>query len=123
MCENSLWGSHSREDSYPRAHTRRNLQRTGEHAVNVNAAQQVYNRVMPTLLREGPYRFYFVSADRYEPSHIHVQYDDGFAKFWLDSVELHSSGNFSRPELHRILWIVEQKQARFLEVWNGYFDS
>ncbi|MYC62894.1 MAG: DUF4160 domain-containing protein [Caldilineaceae bacterium SB0661_bin_34] len=122
MC-GSLWGSHSREDSCPRVHTRRNLQRTGEHAVHANAARQVYNRVMPTILREGPYRFYFVSADRYEPPHIHVRHDNGFAKFWLDPVELQSSGNFSRPELRRILQIIGQNQARFLEEWNGYCDS
>ena len=45
-----------------------------------------------------------------------------FAKFWLDPVELQISGNFSRQELRWILRIVEQKQARFLEEWNGYFD-
>ncbi len=91
--------------------------------MNANAARQGYNRVMPTILREGPYRFYFVSADRYEPPHIHVRRDNGFAKLWLDPVELQSSGNFSRPELRQILQIVEQNQARFLEEWNGYFDS
>ena len=78
---------------------------------------------MPTILREGAYRFYFVSVDRYEPLHIHVRCDNGFAKFWLDSVELQSSGNFSRPESRRIPRIVEQNQARFLEEWNDYFDS
>lgn len=39
---------------------------------------------MPTVLRDGPYRFYFVSSDRDEPSHIHVRTHSGFAKFWLD---------------------------------------
>ena len=70
----------------------------------------------------GPYRFCFVSAVRYEPPHIHVRRDDGFAKFWLDPVELQSSGNFSRPELRRVLRSVERNQARFSEDWDGYFD-
>ena len=90
--------------------------------MNANATRQGYNRAMPTILREGPYRFYFVSADRYELPHIHVRRDDGFAKFWLSPVELQSSGNFSRRELRRILRIVERNQVRLLEDWNDYFD-
>ena len=56
---------------------------------------------MPTILREGPFRFYFVSGDRGEPPHVHIGRDNGFAKFWLDPVELQTSGNFSRVELRR----------------------
>ena len=36
---------------------------------------------MPALLREGPYRFYFVSGDRNEPPHVHVRRDRSYAKF------------------------------------------
>jgi hypothetical protein len=38
---------------------------------------------MPTVLRSGPYRFFFYSADGAEPPHIHVERDDNTAKFWL----------------------------------------
>ena len=51
---------------------------------------------MPTLLRDGPYRFYFYLGDRPEPPHVHVQRDNHIAKFWLDPVTLHSSGGM-RP--------------------------
>lgn len=37
--------------------------------------------VMPTVLRIGPYRFYFYSHEPNEPSHIHVDRDDLSAKF------------------------------------------
>ena len=47
---------------------------------------------MPTVLREGPYRFYFYLGDRPEPPHVHVQRDNHIAKFWLDPVALQSSG-------------------------------
>ena len=77
---------------------------------------------MPTILREGPCQFCFVSANRYDPPHIHVRCDDGFAKLWLNPAELQSSGDFSRPELRRVLWSVERNQARFPEDWDGYFD-
>lgn len=39
---------------------------------------------MPTVLRLGPYRFFFYSVDRGEPPHVHVRRDRGTAKFWLD---------------------------------------
>jgi hypothetical protein len=41
---------------------------------------------MPTVLRIGPYRFYFVSHDMDEPPHVHVDRDDESAKFWLAAV-------------------------------------
>ena len=78
---------------------------------------------MPTILREGPYRFYFVSADRGEPPHVHVRRDDSFAKFWLTPVELQSSGNIGRAEVRAIQSIVERNQMAFLEAWNDYFSS
>lgn len=77
---------------------------------------------MPTVLREGPYRFYFVSADRVEPPHIHVRRDDGFAKFWLNPVALQNSGNLGSRELRRIHRIVERRRSEFLEAWYDYFD-
>lgn len=36
---------------------------------------------MPTVLRIGPYRFFFYSGDGGEPPHIHVERDDAIAKF------------------------------------------
>jgi len=36
---------------------------------------------MPTILRVGPYRFFFYSADGEEPPHVHVERDDSVAKF------------------------------------------
>lgn len=120
MCGGRLLARHIRQDSGPHA---RDLHLHQPGTANANSARQGYNHAMQTILREGACRFYFVSADRYESPHIHVRRDDGFAKFWRDLVELQSSGNFSRPELRRILRIVEQNQVRFLEEWNDYFDS
>lgn len=38
---------------------------------------------MPTVLRDGPYRFFFYASDRGEPPHVHVQRELMVAKFWL----------------------------------------
>ena len=43
---------------------------------------------MPTILRQGPYRFFFYAGDRDEPVHVHVERDDSIAKFWLDPLRL-----------------------------------
>lgn len=50
---------------------------------------------MPTVLRVGPYRFFFFSGDRDEPPHIHVERDENHAKFWLDPVRLEESSGFT----------------------------
>jgi hypothetical protein len=43
---------------------------------------------MPTVLRIGPYRLFFVSLDYDEPPHVHVKRDNMVAKFWLEPVAL-----------------------------------
>ena len=78
---------------------------------------------MPVFLREGPYRFFVVSADRVEPPHIHVRRNANVAKFWLDPVELQESGNFRGAEIRRIQRIVEDNQSMLLEAWHEKFDS
>lgn len=43
---------------------------------------------MPTVLRSGPYRFFFYAGDRDEPPHVHVERGEAIAKFWLSPVKL-----------------------------------
>lgn len=43
---------------------------------------------MPTVLRVGPYRFFFYSYDLGERMHIHVICGRNEAKFWLDDCSL-----------------------------------
>ncbi len=42
---------------------------------------------MPTVLRHGPYRFFFYAGDRDEPPHVHIERDSKIAKLWLDPVD------------------------------------
>ena len=70
---------------------------------------------MPTIMRSGPYRFFFFAGDKEEPSHVHVEREDDIAKFWLDPVRLQRSGGFSRVELTRIDRLVRKHQAQLLE--------
>lgn len=78
---------------------------------------------MPTVLRIGPYRFFFYSGDGLEPQHIHVERDDQIAKFWLDPVRLARSGGYNRTELSEIEHLVTDNEFRLLEAWNEYFGA
>jgi len=78
---------------------------------------------MPTVLRSGPYRFFFYSADRQEPRHVHVERDDCRAKFWLDPVRLHDSAGFRGPELRAIEAQVAQHADEFRKAWDDHFTS
>ena len=78
---------------------------------------------MPTVLREGPYRFYWFSHEPGEPPHVHVDRDDCSAKFWIQPVALARNIGFPAYELRRIRAIVESNQTSFLEAWNGYFGA
>ena len=78
---------------------------------------------MPTVLRIGPYRFFFFAGDRDEPPHIHVEREEKVAKFWLDPVRLQSSGGFSRNEIIRIQRVVGEYQIQLREAWNAYFHD
>lgn len=78
---------------------------------------------MPTVLRLGPYRFFFYSNENGEPAHIHIQRDTMLAKFWLKPVALASSTRFSSKELRKLEKLVSENKIQFMEAWNEYFSS
>ena len=78
---------------------------------------------MPTVLRHGPYRFFFYAGDRGEPPHVHVERDASKAKFWLDPVRLEQSRGFPRAELRRIRRVIDDSSEELLRSWHDYFDQ
>ena len=70
---------------------------------------------MPTILRSGPSRLFFYSADYDEPPHVHVERDAKIAKFWLDPVRLQASGGFNRKEIRTIQRLVEENAGVLIE--------
>jgi hypothetical protein len=78
---------------------------------------------MPTVLRVGPYRFFFYAGDRDEPLHVHVEREEKVAKFWLDPIRLQESGGFSRPELNRIQKLLGAYQDSLRKAWDEYFGG
>ncbi|WP_456386715.1 DUF4160 domain-containing protein [Desulfolithobacter sp.] len=78
---------------------------------------------MPTILKIGPYRFFFYSNERGELPHIHVQRERFLAKFWLNPVSLAGSKRFASHELRTIQKHVDKNRAIFLEAWNEHISS
>ena len=78
---------------------------------------------MPTVLRSGPYRFYFYSHEPNEPPHIHVDRDNATAKFWLVPVALARNWGFPAAELGRIEAVIIVNEEALLEAWYEFFGT
>jgi hypothetical protein len=78
---------------------------------------------MPTILRIGPYRFYFFSNEGDEPPHVHIDRDAATAKVWLDPLELARSRGFRPKEINAIMQIVAEHRRQLLEAWHDYFGA
>jgi hypothetical protein len=66
---------------------------------------------------------YFVSHDLEEPPHVHVDWDDQSAKFWLAPVALARNIGFSAIELRRIHRLIVDHEPRLLEAWNEHLGG
>jgi len=78
---------------------------------------------MPTVLKIGPYRFFFYSSDGNEPVHIHVERENMTAKFWLDPIRFQESTGFKRSEILKIQKLVQDHVHILVEAWNEYFNG
>lgn len=78
---------------------------------------------MPTVLRVGPYRFFFYSNEGHEPPHIHISSGDGEAKVWLDPVEVAWSAGLNERQMKRVLAIIEENREMMLAAWQEYFGE
>ena len=78
---------------------------------------------MPTVLRFGPYRFYFYSHEPNEPPHVHIDREEQSCKFRLNPVTLARNLGFSPKELRDSGKTVMENEKRLLEVWHEYFGD
>ncbi len=75
---------------------------------------------MPTIYREGPFRFFFNSREEAR-IHVHVEAPDGTAKFWMEPiVALAVHHGFSTPELTRAETIVKEHRDEFIAAWRRH---
>lgn len=76
---------------------------------------------MPTILRFGPYRFYFFAYDCRERRHVHVDHDNFSAKFWLDpQIALAHNHGFSNRELRDIERVIQNNLETLRNEWDSF---
>ncbi len=77
----------------------------------------------PTVLRIGPYRFFFNSREETR-RHVHVATLDGIAKFWLEpKIALASYHRLNQRELNRIDALVRENENDLKSAWNRHFGQ
>ena len=84
------------------------MSRLGNWAVRATG----YGASVPTVLRIGPYRFFFWSNESSEPPHVHVEAGDAHAKIWLAPVRLEKNDGYNPRALRRL----HELTAHYLEV-------
>ena len=75
---------------------------------------------MPTVLRIGPFRFHFYANEKGEPPHVHVDFEDGDVKFWLDPVALARNRGVPVSRLREIERLVREYRPLLLEKYNEF---
>jgi hypothetical protein len=76
----------------------------------------------PTVFKEDGYRFFFFSREE-SRMHVHVQCQNGEAKFWLEpEIELAKNYNLSRQQLKIIENIIEERQNDLRNAWQRHFN-
>ena len=97
------------------------MSRSEVHAGMMAARRTIREVGVPTLLRSGPYRFFFHSQE-HDPPHVHVEFADGSAVFNLTTAGSKRAKGYTR-HLARIEEIVTKHEAEFLRRWYEYFDG
>lgn len=79
---------------------------------------------MPTLLILFGLRFYFYSND-HEPFHIHVESQDGVAKFEIvdGEVVLKDNDGLKAKDLKLAESIIEENKENFEKDWKEFFGK
>ena len=73
----------------------------------------------PTVLRIGPYRFFFYSREENRP-HIHIEEGKKTAKFWVQPVNLAESHGFSTRDLNKLEGLVSENEKLILKEWREF---
>jgi len=72
---------------------------------------------MPTVHREGGFRFYMWPND-HRPPHVHVEYAGGDAVIELASLDFRAVHDLRLPDLTRAVCIVRDNRETLLQHWR-----
>lgn len=73
---------------------------------------------MPEIFRKLGFVFFFYSNEGSEPMHIHVRKAGGFAKFWIEPVELDFSQGLKVQDIKLAQDLIEENCELIKTKWN-----
>ena len=85
---------------------------------------ELYIVRVPKIDIPGPYTFRFYSNENNEPPHVHVLYDRGAAKVWLeDPPRLAYSKRLAPHRVRAIESLVSEHRTLLLNEWHEHFGT
>jgi hypothetical protein len=78
---------------------------------------------MPEVFREFGFVFFFYANEGQEPMHIHVRKAGGFAKFWMDPIELDFAQGMKITELKMAEQLIIEHSELIKSKWHEVHGS
>lgn len=78
---------------------------------------------MPEVFRKYGFVFFFYSNEGHEPIHIHVRKAGGFAKFWIEPIELEFAQGFKTQDLNIAEELIVENLKLIKTKWDEVFGS
>ena len=78
---------------------------------------------MPEVFRKEGFVFFFYSNESNEPIHVHVRKAGGYAKFWIEPVELDYSSGMKTKDLTKAEELILININNIIEKWYDVFGN
>jgi hypothetical protein len=78
---------------------------------------------MPEVFRKLGFVFFFYANEGNEPMHIHVRKAGGFAKYWMEPIELEFSQGMKVSELKTAEELIKENNELIKSRWNEIHGS
>jgi len=76
---------------------------------------------MPEIFRAEGYVVFFYANEGNEPVHVHVRRAGGFAKFWIEPIELAYAKGLKTQEIARAEELIAERRKIILTRWHEAF--
>jgi len=78
---------------------------------------------MPEIFRKFGFVFFFYANEGLEPMHVHVRKAGGFAKFWVEPVELEFAQGLKTQDLNKAEELIIENLELIKTKWDEVFNS
>ena len=79
--------------------------------------------IMPEIFRLEGYVFFFYANEGNEPMHVHVRRGGGYAKFWIEPLELDYAKGLKTKEIVRAEILITENLETIGRKWNNVFGT